>query len=292
MFAYSRGVNPCAIVRKSKHESEENIMNKGDKIEVNDKDVISLLPSGIYPMTFSIPESKTNIAKRNLDPDFSTPIPNKKPRLEVIQNEEDEKNKPMCKYGISCYQTNAEHRKKYRHGAAFDEDKNGVDNFKSKKREGSESEDDIFGKNKKIVGQDDDDEDGKFAIAFPSISTSTYQFDAGKAAVVGCRVITEFLGKFKNPKIKIILVDISESEALKAFRKVRMFQIFVISIQKFKIMHQNYKLDDERFVIKVGNIVQMKSRSHLQCRYVMNLQKNILRFVTLKFLRPPTKALS
>ena len=143
MFAYSRGVNPCAIVRKSKHESEENIMNKGDKIEVNDKDVISLLPSGIYPMTFSIPESKTNIAKRNLDPDFSTPIPNKKPRLEVIQNEEDEKNKPMCKYGISCYQTNAEHRKKYRHGAAFDEDKNGVDNFKSKKREGSESEDDL-----------------------------------------------------------------------------------------------------------------------------------------------------
>jgi len=61
---------------------------------------------------------------------------------------------------------------------------------------------------------------GYKTIAFPSISTSTYQFDLSKAANTATRVISEFLKYCDDPEVKILLVDISESETLRIFRKV------------------------------------------------------------------------
>jgi O-acetyl-ADP-ribose deacetylase (regulator of RNase III) len=63
--------------------------------------------------------------------------------------------------------------------------------------------------------------DGSLTLAFPSISTSTFEFDVNKAAQMGCQAVSDFLRSHPDPQLRLILVDKTNSETLQAFRKVK-----------------------------------------------------------------------
>jgi O-acetyl-ADP-ribose deacetylase (regulator of RNase III) len=115
---------------------------------------------------------------------------------------------------------------------------------------------------------------GELSLAFPSFSTSTFQFDVDKAAQIACKVqiisivshiyikvISEFLEKNNNVKLKLILVENSES-ICRAFKKVLNFHLYLTV--------QYYTSGDSRFVIKSGDISKMKSTVNMPCRFIAN----------------------
>ncbi|KAL6062846.1 aprataxin-like protein, variant 2 [Balamuthia mandrillaris] len=110
----------------------------------------------------------------------------------------------------------------------------------------------------KRVGEDkeEEQEEGAFCIAVPSISTNTFQFDMEQAAEVACRVISDFLQKHKQEKrLRVVLVDFSpHSSCLQIFRK-------------------RYKETggDSRFIITHGDITRMKTgAAGIACRFIVN----------------------
>jgi len=86
------------------------------------------------------------------------------------------------------------------------------------------------------------EEEGRYTLTFPSISTAAFKFDAKIAAEVACDVISTFLETHQDPRIKLYLVDIKDSETLGFFR----------------VRAQSIMAHDERFKVKVGNLTCLK----------------------------------
>jgi aprataxin len=92
-------------------------------------------------------------------------------------------------------------------------------------------------------------EAGAYCIAFPSLSTTEFEFDAEKAVVTALRVIDNFLTRHRDPRIRLILVESDpHSPVLDGFRE--------------------YK-KDPRFIVHVGDITTLKQQ-RLPCRYLVN----------------------
>jgi len=94
----------------------------------------------------------------------------------------------------------------------------------------------------------------QFSLCFCSISTSAYAFDIKKASPVACDVIGQWLEKHKDPRLKIFLVDITESETLSRFQA------------------ESKKRSPEgipRFEIRSANLVKLKD-CNIPCWYIVN----------------------
>lgn len=71
-----------------------------------------------------------------------------------------------------------------------------------------------------------EDTSGKYTLCFPSISTNAFAFDLETASTVATQVIKEWLQENPDPRIRLYLVDISESYTLRKFREVRLVTFF------------------------------------------------------------------
>jgi len=89
----------------------------------------------------------------------------------------------------------------------------------------------------------------EYSLCFPSISTTAYKFDLDKASTIACQVIGEFLASHKDPRIKLFLVDITESPTLDIFRKKAPA--------------------DKRMVIQAVSITALKEEG-IPCHYIVN----------------------
>eukprot|EP01121_Diplochlamys_sp_Union-15-3_P007838 TRINITY_DN2028_c0_g1_i12.p1 TRINITY_DN2028_c0_g1~~TRINITY_DN2028_c0_g1_i12.p1 ORF type:complete len:227 (+),score=22.31 TRINITY_DN2028_c0_g1_i12:477-1157(+) len=103
---------------------------------------------------------------------------------------------------------------------------------------------------KKQKLNEDTNNDGRYALAFPSISTSIYQFNKDKAVEAACSVISDFLKTHKDPELKLYIVDIQDSDLLHKFR-------------------ERYILKDDRFQVKVADITKLKSQG-IQAWHIAN----------------------
>jgi hypothetical protein len=190
---------------------------------------LSLLVGALYQMSFSMPNSlKRPAAPATVDSAAAGADAHSAKRhkggAEQLVDSDDEQGKPMCKYGLGCYQTNPEHRKRFRHGAA------GSDSTPSKVSKVSKQSHDIDMDDAAAAVADEQRQSAASSssssatnrtIAMPSISTNTFQFEVDRAAKIACNVVSEFLKEHPEPDIRIAMVDISDSDALKAMRKVR-----------------------------------------------------------------------
>jgi len=95
------------------------------------------------------------------------------------------------------------------------------------------------------------EEEGAFSLAFPSFGTGVFQYDIERAAQVACKAIATFLDDHDDPRIRLFLVDITDSPNLAVCRK-------------------HWKSKDSRFQIKVANITTLKSSARLPCRFIAN----------------------
>lgn len=208
-----------------KEDAEPKVLQKENKAVLNDKNTFNLLVTE-YPITVLIRSDestpvppKPNPVKRKTEdePDFQP----KKVKLQDAPDQDDDR--PICPFGSKCYRKNPQHRIEMRH----------ID---------INTDNDAPKSNAKMVNKKG--EEGLLSLAFPSISTSTFQFDVNKAAQVACEVITEFLKIHDNPNIRLYLVDMSFSDTLKTFKK-------------------SYHGDD-RFQIVAADITDLKS-SGISC---------------------------
>ena len=100
----------------------------------------------------------------------------------------------------------------------------------------------------------EEEEDGKYTLAFCSLSTSTFKYDLEEAGKVLFKALNSFLHQNKDLPFKLILLDLKESETLKTYRRI------------FK----SNKLEDARFEIKVANICSLKSEFNLKAKFIVN----------------------
>jgi len=110
----------------------------------------------------------------------------------------------------------------------------------------------IFKQNLKLLG-DQQKEEGRYSLCFPSISTSVYKFNIERAAKVATKVIKEFLLRYPDIDIRLCLVDITESETLDAFRKQRATE----------------EINDPRYIIQRANITLLRDYG-IQSWYIVN----------------------
>ncbi|XP_020267420.1 transcription factor bHLH140 isoform X2 [Asparagus officinalis] len=90
-------------------------------------------------------------------------------------------------------------------------------------------------------------------LAFPSISTSDFQFDHGKASDVIVESVIEFLNKVDN--VRLVLVDISHKSHM-------------LSLVKEKAEKKN--IDPNKFSTLVGDITRLCTEGKLCCRVIAN----------------------
>ncbi|XP_047148774.1 transcription factor bHLH140 isoform X2 [Vigna umbellata] len=90
-------------------------------------------------------------------------------------------------------------------------------------------------------------------LAFPSISTSDFQFNLEKAADIIVEKVAEFLNKFRNARI--VLVDLSHKSK-------------ILSLVKARIAEKN--MDTQKFFTHVGDITHLYSRGGLRCNAIAN----------------------
>lgn len=95
------------------------------------------------------------------------------------------------------------------------------------------------------------EDEGRYCLAFPSISTAAYKFDIDRAAVVATEVIRNFLKQHPEPQIRLYLVDLTESETLEKFRKA------------------TEDIKDSRFQIVAVDIVKLRDFG-IPCWYIVN----------------------
>eukprot|EP01124_Arcella_intermedia_P005372 TRINITY_DN13172_c0_g1_i1.p1 TRINITY_DN13172_c0_g1~~TRINITY_DN13172_c0_g1_i1.p1 ORF type:complete len:542 (-),score=174.94 TRINITY_DN13172_c0_g1_i1:106-1512(-) len=93
----------------------------------------------------------------------------------------------------------------------------------------------------------------EYSLCLCSISTSAYAYDIGRASAIGTEVIGKWLQVHRDPRVKIYLVDICESETLRKFRERKM--------ERFPEL--------DRFEIRQANLVQLKD-SGIPCWFVVN----------------------
>lgn len=84
----------------------------------------------------------------------------------------------------------------------------------------------ITKKENSIDDKEPTDTSRPYSLAFPSISTSTFQFDANIAADIACIKVKEFLTQHTDPNIRLYLMDLSESTIIAKFRAVMYFLQF------------------------------------------------------------------
>ncbi|OAY74302.1 Transcription factor bHLH140 [Ananas comosus] len=90
-------------------------------------------------------------------------------------------------------------------------------------------------------------------LAFPSISTSDFQFDHGKASDIIVETIAEFLQKAKN--VRLVLVDLSHKSNILAL-------VWDKAAKK--------SIDSSKFFTFVGDITQLYSKGGLRCNVIAN----------------------
>jgi len=90
-------------------------------------------------------------------------------------------------------------------------------------------------------------------LTFPSISTAAFKFDHNIASEVTCDVISIFLQTHPDPRLKVYLVDIKDSETLHIFRT----------------RAQPILEKDKRFEIIVGNLTSLKEEGRTSW-YIVN----------------------
>jgi len=94
-----------------------------------------------------------------------------------------------------------------------------------------------------------------FAIAFPSISTTAYQFNIEIAAQIACGVIKKFLANYTDERIRLYLVDKTEnSETLQIFKE-----------ESQKVIPK----EESRFALVCADLTLLKT-SQLPCHYIVN----------------------
>jgi O-acetyl-ADP-ribose deacetylase (regulator of RNase III) len=98
------------------------------------------------------------------------------------------------------------------------------------------------------------EEEGRYALCFPSISTQAFKFDVEKAAAIACQVIKEFLDQHKDERIRLYLVDLTESVTLAKFRQA------AASAELLK---------DKRFIITPANLINLRANL-IPCWYIVN----------------------
>ncbi|XP_020585872.1 transcription factor bHLH140 isoform X2 [Phalaenopsis equestris] len=107
------------------------------------------------------------------------------------------------------------------------------------------------------AGEDEQNNDLQWndapTLAFPSISTSDFQFNMDKASDVIVEAVADFLSKVE--KVELILVDLSPKSK-------------IISLVKFKASKKN--VDTNRFSTYVGDITRLYSRGGLICNVIAN----------------------
>ncbi|ESW06750.1 hypothetical protein PHAVU_010G073200 [Phaseolus vulgaris] len=90
-------------------------------------------------------------------------------------------------------------------------------------------------------------------LAFPSISTSDFQFNLEKAADIIIEKVVEFSNKFRNARL--VLVDLSHKSK-------------ILSLVKARVVEKN--MDTQRFFTHVGDITHLYSRGGLRCNAIAN----------------------
>ncbi len=155
---------------------------------------------------------------------------------------------PMCNYGAECYRRqNAEHCEKYRHPGV-----NEINRARAKAEHNLADQitPDWEEEEEEVVDVDDEENDGvmeamaeaepegdesmgatnasleiieggaekNHVLAFPSISTATFAFDASRAMTVLVEEASEFL-RMAPPNVQLVLCDVSDSTVLKMARK-------------------------------------------------------------------------
>lgn len=90
-------------------------------------------------------------------------------------------------------------------------------------------------------------------LAFPSISTSDFQFNHDKAADIIVEKVAEFSNKFRNARL--VLVDLSHKSK-------------ILSLVKAKVAEKN--IDTQKFFTHVGDITHLYSRGDLRCNVIAN----------------------
>ncbi|CAG8687912.1 11800_t:CDS:10, partial [Funneliformis mosseae] len=91
-------------------------------------------------------------------------------------------------------------------------------------------------------------------LGFPSISTSFGEFPIDTAAEIGCEVIKEFLNSHNETDFELILIE-KDTKALNAFDS------------KWREIKND--LDDLKFQIKNGNLLQTKDEFGIECRFIV-----------------------
>jgi len=99
----------------------------------------------------------------------------------------------------------------------------------------------------------------EYTIAFPSISTSTFQFDEEKAVNIACQEINSFLNTHKETSLKLYLVDISKSSVVQKFQ------------QKMKQI-----INDSRFSILIADITSLYSKHSIIADCIVNAANSTL----------------
>lgn len=90
-------------------------------------------------------------------------------------------------------------------------------------------------------------------LAFPSISTSDFQFNHEKAADIIVEKVAEFSNMLKNARL--VLVDLSHKSK-------------ILSLIKAKVVEKN--IDTQKFFTHVGDITHLYSRGGLRCNVIAN----------------------
>lgn len=90
-------------------------------------------------------------------------------------------------------------------------------------------------------------------LAFPSISTSDFQFDHEKASDIIVEKVKEFVGEIGNGRL--VLVDRSHGSK-------------ILSLVRAKALEKN--IDPKKFFTFVGDITQLCSKGGLRCHVIAN----------------------
>ncbi|KAH7677923.1 Aprataxin-like protein [Dioscorea alata] len=96
-------------------------------------------------------------------------------------------------------------------------------------------------------------QDDFHTLAFPSISTSDFQFNHEKASDIITEVVANFLIKVDN--IRLVLVDLSHKSN-------------ILSLVRAKAAKKH--IDNKRFLIHVGDITRLHTEGGLHCNVIAN----------------------
>ncbi|URE49097.1 hypothetical protein MUK42_13977 [Musa troglodytarum] len=94
---------------------------------------------------------------------------------------------------------------------------------------------------------------GIHTLAFPSISTSDFQFDLEKASDIIVDSVSDFLKKFDS--VRLVLVDLSDKSK-------------ILSLVRKKAAEKN--IESNKFFTFVGDITQLYTKGNFRCNVIAN----------------------